>query len=163
MNDFFCQTQSIYKIYFKRMPQCCFVHNESQWVRCGVNNNAAVLMTIAALGLQVNFEDLLQLTEDIFDVDLFSCHTSLMKCSFGKTGESEKRSTDEAYSYFLLDLLHYTVCLAYLKAHILTSSCGRDTSVFPKETSVKLLMSGSMVVVWTCVARLEPWILNQKS
>lgn len=51
-------------------------YNESQWVQCGVNNNAAILITIA-LRLQVHFEDLLQVTEDIFDVDLFSCHTSL--------------------------------------------------------------------------------------
>jgi len=121
-----------------------------------LKNNAAVLIRMAVLRLHVNVEDLLQVTEDIFYVDL-SCHTSLKK------QESEKGPTDEAYLYFLLDLLHYTVCLAHLKAHILTSSCGRDTSVFPKETFVKLLMSGSVVVVWTCVARLEPWILNQKS
>lgn len=55
------------------------------------------------------------------------------------------------------------VCLTCQTALVSTRPCGSNTSVCPREPSVRSLTSGSMALERVCVTRLEPWIQSQRA
>lgn len=96
-------------------------------------------------------------------IELTCCYLSYKNIKTLKCITSTQHFVLFYLSRFAVYCKSVSVCHTYQTALVSTRPCVSNTSVCPRETSVRSLTSGSMALEKVCVTRLEPWIQSQRA